>query len=104
MTRAQRIEGFHRLLGERILVMDGAMGTMIQAHRPDEAAYRGQRFRDWPCDLKGNNDLLTLTQPQLVRDIHAKYLAAGADIIETNTFSSNAPAARYFAWKDWSAS
>ena len=92
MTRAQRIEGFHRLLGERILVMDGAMGTMIQAHRPDEAAYRGQRFRDWPCDLKGNNDLLTLTQPQLVRDIHAKYLAAGADIIETNTFSSNAPA------------
>ena len=92
MTRAQRIEGFRRLLGERILVMDGAMGTMIQAHRPDEAAYRGQRFRDWPCDLKGNNDLLTLTQPQLVRDIHAKYLAAGADIIETNTFSSNAPA------------
>jgi 5-methyltetrahydrofolate--homocysteine methyltransferase len=92
MTRAQRIEGFRRLLGERILVMDGAMGTMIQAHRPDEAAFRGQRFRDWPCDLKGNNDLLTLTQPQLVRDIHAKYLAAGADIIETNTFSSNAPA------------
>ncbi len=92
MTRAQRIEAFHRLLTERILVLDGAMGTMIQAHRPDEAAYRGQRFRDWPCDLKGNNDLLTLTQPQIVRDIHARYLDAGADIIETNTFSSNAPA------------
>jgi 5-methyltetrahydrofolate--homocysteine methyltransferase len=92
MTRAQRIEAFHRLLAERILVLDGAMGTMIQAHKPDEAAYRGQRFRDWPCDVKGNNDLLTLTQPQLVRDIHARYLDAGADIIETNTFSSNAPA------------
>jgi len=92
MTRAQRIEAFHRLLTERILVLDGAMGTMIQAHRPDEAAYRGQRFRDWPCDVKGNNDLLTLTQPQIVRDIHARYLDAGADIIETNTFSSNAPA------------
>jgi 5-methyltetrahydrofolate--homocysteine methyltransferase len=92
MTRPQRIAAFHRLLGERILVMDGAMGTMIQGHKPDEAAYRGQRFRDWPCDVKGNNDLLTLTQPQLVRDIHARYLDAGADIIETNTFSSNAPA------------
>jgi 5-methyltetrahydrofolate--homocysteine methyltransferase len=92
MTRVQRIEAFHRLLTERILVLDGAMGTMIQAHRPDEAAYRGQRFRDWSCDLKGNNDLLTLTQPQIVRDIHARYLDAGADIIETNTFSSNAPA------------
>ncbi len=92
MTLEKRVESFRRLLAERILVLDGAMGTMIQAQRPDEAAYRGQRFRDWTCDLKGNNDLLTITQPQLVRDIHARYLDAGADIIETNTFSSNAPA------------
>ena len=91
MTRAQRIEQFRRLLTQRILVLDGAMGTMIQAHKPDEAAYRGQRFRDWPSDLKGNNDLLTLTQPALIGEIHGKYLAAGADIIETNTFNSSAP-------------
>src|SRR5580692_9014619 len=91
MTRAQRLEEFRRLLLQRILVLDGAMGTMIQASKPDEAAYRGQRFRDWPSDLKGNNDLLTLTQPALIRDIHGKYLAAGADIIETNTFNSSAP-------------
>jgi 5-methyltetrahydrofolate--homocysteine methyltransferase len=91
MTRAQRIEEFRRLLSQRILVLDGAMGTMIQASKPDEAAYRGQRFRDWPSDLKGNNDLLTLTQPALIREIHGKYLAAGADIIETNTFNSSAP-------------
>jgi len=91
MTRAQRIAEFRRLLGQRILVLDGAMGTMIQEHKPDEAAYRGQRFRDWPSDLKGNNDLLTLTQPGLIREIHGKYLAAGADIIETNTFNSSAP-------------
>ena len=91
MTRAQRLEEFRRLLLQRILVLDGAMGTMIQASKPDEAAYRGQRFRDWPSDLKGNNDLLTLTQPALIREIHGKYLAAGADIIETNTFNSSAP-------------
>jgi 5-methyltetrahydrofolate--homocysteine methyltransferase len=91
MSREQRIATFERLLGERILILDGAMGTQIQSQRPDEAAYRGQRFRDWSCDLKGNNDLLTLTQPQLIRDIHSRYLAAGADIIETNTFNSSAP-------------
>ncbi len=91
MTRAQRIEQFRRLLTQRILVLDGAMGTMIQGHKPDEAAYRGARFRDWPSDLKGNNDLLTLTQPALISEIHGKYLAAGADIIETNTFNSSAP-------------
>jgi 5-methyltetrahydrofolate--homocysteine methyltransferase len=65
---------------------------MIQGYAPDEAAYRGQRFHDWPSDLKGNNDLLTLTQPALIREIHGKYLEAGADIIETNTFNSSAPA------------
>jgi 5-methyltetrahydrofolate--homocysteine methyltransferase len=91
MTRNERVAEFHRLLRQRILVLDGAMGTMIQGYKPDEAAYRGQRFRDWSSDLKGNNDLLTLTQPALIREIHGKYLAAGADIIETNTFNSSAP-------------
>jgi 5-methyltetrahydrofolate--homocysteine methyltransferase len=91
MTREQRVEQFRRLLTQRILLLDGAMGTMIQGHKPDEAAYRGQRFRDWPSDVKGNNDLLTLTQPALISEIHGKYLAAGADIIETNTFNSSAP-------------
>ena len=91
MTRAERVSAFRRLLSERILILDGGMGTMIQSHRPTEADYRGARFHDWSCDLKGNNDLLTLTQPELVRDIHAGFLAAGADIIETNTFNSSAP-------------
>ena len=77
-----------QLLQERILILDGAMGTMIQRYKLDEAGYRGERFKDWPCDLKGNNDLLTLTQPQIIRDIHKAYLEAGADIIETNTFNS----------------
>ena len=70
-----------QLLGERILILDGAMGTMIQRYQLDEAGYRGERFKDWPCDLKGNNDLLSLTQPQIIRDIHKAYLEAGADII-----------------------
>jgi len=78
------------LLKERILILDGAMGTMIQRYKLDEAGYRGERFKDWPCDLKGNNDLLSLTQPQIIRDIHNAYLEAGADIIETNTFNSTA--------------
>ena len=92
MNRAERIAEFRRLLSQRVLLLDGAMGTMIQGYSPDEAAYRGQRFHDWPSDVKGNNDLLTLTQPAIIREIHAKYLEAGADIIETNTFSSSAPA------------
>ncbi|WP_028081210.1 methionine synthase [Solimonas soli] len=75
-------------LGRRILVLDGAMGTMIQRHKLEEADYRGTRFADWPRDLKGNNDLLVLTQPDIIREIHAQYLAAGADIIETNTFNA----------------
>ena len=79
-----------RLLGERILLLDGAMGTMIQAHGLDEAGYRGARFADWPSDLKGNNDLLTLTQPEIIQDIHAAYFTAGSDIVETNTFNSTA--------------
>ncbi|MGY8990115.1 MAG: methionine synthase, partial [Rhodospirillales bacterium] len=77
-----------KILATRILVLDGAMGTMIQTHKLDEAAYRGERFKDWPSDLKGNNDLLTLSQPKIIRDIHDSFLAAGADILETNTFNS----------------
>ena len=76
------------LLDERILFLDGAMGTMIQRHQLEEADYRGERFADWPSDLKGNNDLLSLTRPEIIRDIHTQYLEAGADIIETNTFNS----------------
>ena len=80
------------LLRERILLLDGAMGTMIQRARLAEEDYRGARFRDWARELRGNNDLLSLTQPHLVRDIHTQYLAAGADIIETNTFNSTSVA------------
>jgi 5-methyltetrahydrofolate--homocysteine methyltransferase len=76
------------ILQKRIVLLDGAMGTMIQRARLAEEDYRGARFRDWPRELRGNNDLLSLTQPRLVRDIHAQYLQAGADIIETNTFNS----------------
>ncbi|MGA8258196.1 MAG: homocysteine S-methyltransferase family protein, partial [Nocardioides sp.] len=78
------------LLRERIVVLDGAMGTAIQRDRPDEAGYRGERFADWPSDLQGNNDLLTLTQPDIIGGIHREYLEAGADVIETNTFNANA--------------
>ena len=74
----------------RIMVIDGAMGTAIQRDRPDEAGYRGERFIEWPTALQGNNDLLTLTQPQIIEGIHREYLEAGADILETNTFNSNA--------------
>nr|WP_090274045.1 methionine synthase [Mycolicibacterium komanii]CRL66954.1 B12-dependent methionine synthase [Mycolicibacterium komanii] len=77
-------------LRQRILVIDGAMGTAIQRDRPDEAGYRGERFKDWPSDVQGNNDLLNLTQPQIIEAIHREYLDAGADIIETNTFNANA--------------
>jgi 5-methyltetrahydrofolate--homocysteine methyltransferase len=77
-------------LEKRILIIDGAMGTMIQRDKLSEADYRGERFKNWHCDVKGNNDLLNLTQPQIVTEIHRQYLDAGADIIETNTFSSTA--------------
>ena len=79
---------FTQLLGKRILFLDGAMGTMIQQHKLEEADYRGERFADWPSDVKGNNDLLSLSQPQIIRDIHTQYLDAGADILETNTFNA----------------
>lgn len=77
-------------MSRRILVIDGAMGTAIQRDRPDEAGYRGDRFTEWPTALQGNNDLLTLTQPQIIEGIHREYLEAGADILETNTFNANA--------------
>jgi len=76
-------------LSTRVMVLDGAMGTAIQRDRPDEAGYRGERFKDWPSDVQGNNDLLTLTQPEIIAAIHREYLEAGADMIETNTFNAN---------------
>jgi len=75
-------------LNERILIIDGAMGTMIQQYKLEEKDYRGERFKDWHKDVKGNNDLLSITQPQIIQAIHQQYLEAGADILETNTFSS----------------
>ena len=78
----------HQLLSERILLLDGAMGTMIQRHKLQEADYRGKRFKDWHTLVQGNNDLLTLTQPQIIHDIHKSFLEVGADIIETNTFNA----------------
>lgn len=86
--QADRTEEIRTLLKERILILDGAMGTMIQQHKLTEADYRGERFADHASDLKGNNDLLLLTRPAVIRGIHAEYLAAGADIIETNTFNA----------------
>src|SRR4051812_6340219 len=74
-------------LKKRVLVIDGAMGTMIQQYNLSESHYRGERFKDWKHDLKGNNDLLCITQPQIIKEIHKQYLLAGADILETNTFN-----------------
>lgn len=76
------------LAKQKILVLDGAMGTMIQRYKLDEDAYRGERFKDWHCDVKGNNDLLVLSQPDIIYDIHCEYFEAGADIVETNTFNA----------------
>ena len=84
-TRAQQLPA---LLGQRILILDGAMGTMIQRFKLNEAQYRGERFKDFHRDVKGNNELLSLSRPDVIRDIHEGYLAAGADLIETNTFGA----------------
>ena len=89
MSFSKQYDILHKLLSKRILILDGAMGTMIQKHKLTEDQYRGERFKDFHRDIKGNNDLLSLTQPQIIEDIHSQYLAAGADIIETNTFNSN---------------
>ncbi|MCZ6674087.1 MAG: homocysteine S-methyltransferase family protein, partial [Verrucomicrobia bacterium] len=85
---SQRFQQLRELLDERIVFLDGAMGTMIQRHKLDEEAFRGERFKDHSVDLKGNNDLLSLTRPDIIEAIHRQYLEAGSDIIETNTFSS----------------
>jgi 5-methyltetrahydrofolate--homocysteine methyltransferase len=87
-NRPDRTAELERLLRERILILDGAMGTMIQSYHLDEAGYRGRRFADSPRELKGNNDLLSITQPEIIQAIHRQYLEAGADLIETNTFNS----------------
>lgn len=88
MSKIASWAALEKAASERILIIDGAMGTMIQRHKLEEADYRGQRFADWPRDVKGNNDLLVLTQPKIIGDIHEQYLAAGADLIETNTFNA----------------
>ncbi|KOR30328.1 methionine synthase [Achromatium sp. WMS2] len=88
------------ILSQRILILDGAMGTMIQQHKLNELDYRGHRFATWPQDLKGNNDLLTITQPQIIQGIHEAYLEAGADIIETNTFNANRISMADYAMED----
>ena len=90
-SRTSRIEWLKKTLTERVVLLDGGMGTMIQQAGLSESDYRGTEFADWSSDLKGNNDLLTLTQPALIAQIHRQYLAAGSDIVETNTFNTNAP-------------
>lgn len=82
------MKSIQELLKERILVIDGAMGTMIQQYKLTEQDYRGEKFKEWKSDLKGNNDLLSITKPEVIKEIHKQYLAAGADIIETNTFNA----------------
>ncbi len=98
--RGLRLARLPQLLAERILVTDGAMGTMLQSYTLDEAGFRGERFRDHPIDLRGDNELLTLTQPEIVSAVHAAYLDAGADIIETNTFNANAISQRDYRLGD----
>ena len=87
---------------ERILIIDGAMGTMIQRYKLDEAGYRGERFKDWKQDVKGNNDLLVLTQPDIIEAIHEEYLAAGADLLETNTFNAQRISMADYGMKEFS--
>ncbi|EQC1411822.1 MULTISPECIES: methionine synthase [Providencia] len=98
-----KVNQLEQELKKRILVLDGAMGTMIQQHKLSEAQFRGERFVDWPSDLKGNNDLLVLTQPDIIRDIHSQYFEAGADIVETNTFNSTSIAMADYKMESLSA-
>ena len=100
MTMHERAALLKQLLAERIVLLDGAMGTMIQSYKLSEADYRGERFADFPHDLRGNNDLLSLTQPEVIRSIHRAYLEAGSDIIETNTFNSNTPSMADYHMQD----
>ncbi len=90
MAQPDRTAELREILSKRILILEGAMGTMIQRYRLDEAAFRGERFADHPRDLQGANDVLCLTQPHIIAEIHRQYLDAGADIIETNTFNAQA--------------
>ena len=94
MQPSEARRALEKIFSERILVLDGAMGTMIQARGLGEADFRGDRFPDSPCDLQGDNELLVLTRPDVIRDIHDAYLEAGADLIETNTFSATAVSPR----------
>ena len=100
-TRKKRIDWLKSQLKQRVVLLDGGMGTMIQQAGLSEADYRGDEFRDWASELKGNNDLLALTQPSLIGGIHADYLRAGSDIIETNTFNSNAPSLGDYGMERW---
>ena len=98
--RQTRIAALKAALEKRIVILDGAAGTFIQGYELDEAGYRGERFADWSCDIKGNNDILNLSRPDIVREMHAAYLGAGADIIETNTFSATTIAQADYAMED----
>ncbi|MDJ0927585.1 MAG: methionine synthase [Gammaproteobacteria bacterium] len=98
--RVERFAALEKLLGERIVILDGAMGTMIQRHDLVEADYRGERFVDCAADLKGNHDLLSITRPDVIRAVHAAFLEAGADIIETNSFNSSAPSQADYGLED----
>lgn len=89
MAHKNSLSELKKILSERILVLDGAMGTMIQRHKPDEAIYRGERYENYHLDIKGNNEVLSITQSEMIQGIHEEYLEVGADIIETNTFSAN---------------
>ncbi len=101
-NKPDRTAELQALLEKRILLLDGAMGTMIQRHQLEEDAYRGERFSGWHSDLKGNNDLLSITQPEIIRAIHQEYLNAGADILETNTFNANRISMADYAMEDLS--
>ncbi|MHB9012932.1 MAG: homocysteine S-methyltransferase family protein, partial [Ignavibacteriaceae bacterium] len=95
-----KLEQLKNILRERILVLDGAMGTMIQQRKLREEDFRGERFKNHPSDLKGDNDLLSITQPEIIKEIHSAYLQAGADIIETNTFNSTSIAQADYKLED----
>lgn len=99
-NRPQRIAALKDALEKRIVVLDGAAGTFIQGYELDEAGYRGERFADWKSDIKGNNDILTLSRPEIVREMHDAYFAAGADMVETNTFSATTIAQADYAMED----
>jgi len=97
---AVRTRALYAAAADRILIIDGAMGTMIQGYKPDEARYRGARFADWTRDVKGNNELLSLTAPEMIREIHELYFAGGADIVETNTFGAQRIAQADYGMED----